>query len=170
LRLASVIMALKVSGRKLQALRDAKTRNTSITWKELLLSDVIDGVDAFGGRVFPGATVFENENAVGEEGRFTSEDPARDGLNWYIYCYNNPLAFVDPSGLDPVTSPNYKKDPSGGLDRLRALAIIKKDRPKDELVQRYLRGISAGASAIPVGAKKWNWIRFGVVLAAVEFE
>jgi hypothetical protein len=92
-------MALKVSGRKLQALRDAKTRNTSITWKELLLSDVIDGVDAFGGRVFPGARFFENENAVGEEGRFTSEDPARDGLNWYVYCSNNPLAFVDPTGL-----------------------------------------------------------------------
>ena len=57
---------------------------------------------------------------------FISEDQARDGSNWYIYCYSNPLAFVDPSGLDPVTSPNYKKDPSGGLDRLRALAIIKK--------------------------------------------
>ncbi len=31
-------------------------------------------------------------------GRFTSEDPARDGLNWYAYCDNNPVAFVDPSG------------------------------------------------------------------------
>jgi hypothetical protein len=113
LRLASVIMALKVSGRKLQALRDAKTRNTSITWKELLLSDVIDGVDAFGGRVFPGVTVFENVNAVGEEGRFTSEDPARDGANWYVYCANNPLAFVDPSGLiivNPDGSVTFDKE------------------------------------------------------------
>jgi hypothetical protein len=25
-------------------------------------------------------------------------DPARDGLNWYIYCANNPLKYVDPSG------------------------------------------------------------------------
>ena len=24
-------------------------------------------------------------------GRFLSEDPARDGANWYAYCANNPL-------------------------------------------------------------------------------
>ena len=33
--------------------------------------------------------------------RFISEDPARDGMNWYAYCYNNPLMFVDPWGLIP---------------------------------------------------------------------
>jgi len=27
-----------------------------------------------------------------------SEDPARDGLNWYAYCGGNPIVFVDPSG------------------------------------------------------------------------
>ena len=32
-------------------------------------------------------------------GRFISEDPIRDGLNWYTYCANNPVKFVDPSGL-----------------------------------------------------------------------
>ena len=31
--------------------------------------------------------------------RFTSEDPARDQLNWYVYCGNNPVMFVDPWGL-----------------------------------------------------------------------
>ena len=34
-----------------------------------------------------------------EIGRFVSEDPARDGLNWYAYCANNPVMFVDPMGL-----------------------------------------------------------------------
>lgn len=34
-------------------------------------------------------------------GRFISEDPIRDGLNWYVYCGNNPLRYVDPSGLKP---------------------------------------------------------------------
>ena len=34
-----------------------------------------------------------------EIGRFISEDPAKDGLNWYGYCNNNPLKFVDPTGL-----------------------------------------------------------------------
>ena len=32
-------------------------------------------------------------------GRFINEDPIKDGLNWYVYCGNNPVAFVDPSGL-----------------------------------------------------------------------
>ena len=32
--------------------------------------------------------------------RFTSEDPARDQLNWYAYCSNNPVMFIDPWGLD----------------------------------------------------------------------
>ena len=32
-------------------------------------------------------------------GRFTAEDPARDGLNWYTYCANNPVQYYDPSGL-----------------------------------------------------------------------
>lgn len=31
-------------------------------------------------------------------GRFTQEDPAMDGLNWYVYCYSNPVLYCDPSG------------------------------------------------------------------------
>lgn len=31
--------------------------------------------------------------------RFTTEDPIRDGLNWYAYCDNNPIMFWDPWGL-----------------------------------------------------------------------
>ena len=34
-------------------------------------------------------------------GRFISEDPIRDGGNWYAYCGNNPVMKVDPSGLAP---------------------------------------------------------------------
>ena len=38
-------------------------------------------------------------------GRFISEDPIKDGLNWYTYAANNPLRFVDPTGLseEPAT-------------------------------------------------------------------
>lgn len=32
-------------------------------------------------------------------GRFVSEDPVKDGINWYVYCVNNPLRFIDPTGL-----------------------------------------------------------------------
>ncbi len=31
-------------------------------------------------------------------GRFLTEDPAHDGNNWYVYCNNNPVKYVDPSG------------------------------------------------------------------------
>lgn len=34
-----------------------------------------------------------------QSGRFLTEDPIRDGLNWYTYCANNPVMWVDPSGL-----------------------------------------------------------------------
>jgi RHS repeat-associated protein len=32
-------------------------------------------------------------------GRFTQEDGARDGTNFYIYCANNPILYVDSDGL-----------------------------------------------------------------------
>ncbi len=35
-------------------------------------------------------------------GRFISEDPARDGVNWYLYADGNPVNKVDDSGKNPV--------------------------------------------------------------------
>ncbi|NDO18557.1 hypothetical protein FMM68_02650 [Lachnospiraceae bacterium MD329] len=35
-------------------------------------------------------------------GRFISEDPIKDGLNWYSYCAGNPVMMIDPSGLSNV--------------------------------------------------------------------
>lgn len=34
-----------------------------------------------------------------DTGRFISEDPIRSGMNWYAYCHNDPINFVDPTGL-----------------------------------------------------------------------
>lgn len=37
-------------------------------------------------------------------GRFTSEDPACNGNNWFAYCGGNPTNYADPDGkvmLDP---------------------------------------------------------------------
>lgn len=32
-------------------------------------------------------------------GRFTQQDPAEDGYNWYVYGSNNPILYIDPTGL-----------------------------------------------------------------------
>jgi len=37
-----------------------------------------------------------------ETGRFISEDPTGDGLNWYVYCNNDPVNYTDPSGFGTV--------------------------------------------------------------------
>jgi len=44
-----------------------------------------------------------------ELGRFISLDPAKDGVNWYVYCSNRPLSYVDPSGLDNRTVAERQK-------------------------------------------------------------
>ena len=39
-----------------------------------------------------------------ELGRFTTQDPARDGVNWWIYCNGNPITFVDPDGREIIST------------------------------------------------------------------
>ena len=41
-------------------------------------------------------------------GRFITEDPIKDGTNWYIYCSNNPLNFIDPTGLVAIVGDDTK--------------------------------------------------------------
>lgn len=44
-----------------------------------------------------------------ETGIFITTDPAKDGFNWYVYCNNNPLKYVDPNGLQPVWAQQIKE-------------------------------------------------------------
>ena len=37
-----------------------------------------------------------------QTGRFITEDPIKDGLNWYAYCGNNPINNIDPLGLSGI--------------------------------------------------------------------
>ena len=32
-------------------------------------------------------------------GRFITRDPIKDGRNWYGYCGNNPVSYIDSEGL-----------------------------------------------------------------------
>jgi len=41
----------------------------------------------------------QNRYFASDLGRFTAEDPIKAALNWYEFCYSNPLRFIDPSGL-----------------------------------------------------------------------
>ncbi len=35
-------------------------------------------------------------------GRFLTRDPIKDGRNWYVYCGNDPVSQVDPTGLESL--------------------------------------------------------------------
>ena len=50
--------------------------------------------DSTTGLIYFGARFYDPE-----VGRFTTVDPARDGGNWYVYCSNNPIYFIDLDGL-----------------------------------------------------------------------
>lgn len=51
-----------------------------------------------------------------QTGRFISEDPVQDGLNWYAYCVNNPIMFVDLFGLKPEGTSIYQGGVYSSLD------------------------------------------------------
>jgi RHS repeat-associated protein len=63
-------------------------------------------------------------------GRFTQEDSARDGLNWYVYCGNDPINFSDPDGqkrtgrntrggFTSVQSPEEFFDPNTNIEPIQ---------------------------------------------------
>ena len=60
-------------------------------------------------------------------GRFISEDPICDGINWYSYCAGDPVNFVDPWGEDAIVL-HYEDAAAGfGHDSL----LIQKDKEEE---------------------------------------
>lgn len=51
-------------------------------------------VDYVSGLYYAQARYYEPKVA-----RFGAEDPIGNGVNWYTYCENNPVVFIDPLGL-----------------------------------------------------------------------
>ena len=59
-------------------------------------------------------------------GRFISEDPAKSGLNWYMYCSGNPMMYVDPLGLDSFIIYDKNADSGDGKHTMADEAEIRK--------------------------------------------
>lgn len=95
------------------------------------------------------------------QGRFTTEDPIRDGLNWYAYCGGNPVMFMDYWGLEQivVSGGNYGK--SEGYEYNFIELAIKKIR---ELREAYPEENIAWCIANE-GWTEEDWDNFAKVVA-----
>ena len=65
-------------------------------------------------------------------GRFTQEDPIRDGSNWYAYCANNPTSFVDPLGLDCYIIYDINGISGDKIHSFRDEALIRQKQLKEQ--------------------------------------
>ena len=61
----------------------------------MLYSSIGEYFDAESGNIY-----LRNRYYAPSTGRFISEDPIRDGTNWYAYANNNPVMYIDPWGLE----------------------------------------------------------------------
>ena len=68
-------------------------------------TETIDNSIKYAGEYFDdetGLIYLRNRYYDPSVGPFISEDPIRDGANWYVYANNNPVNYVDPTGLDAI--------------------------------------------------------------------
>lgn len=87
-------------------------------------------------------------------GRFTSEDPIEDELNWYVYANNNPVMFVDPWGL-AVTAEDIVAFASGLItkDELEAIYFYTDAYEEAEKNNDYARMNSAHSAVVNIRLK-----------------
>ena len=91
-------------------------------------------------------------------GRYLQEDPAMDGLNWFVYCNNDPVNAIDPDGNVPrfiaklskgakITCTEWSTDPACATSTASVALIISK--PGESAVAVVTGAIIvAGAAAI----------------------
>jgi RHS repeat-associated protein len=72
------------------------------SWGVLTTNLGSDYLAAFTGKCYDltGLIYFNARYYDPTTGRFLTEDPSRQGVNWYAYCNNNPVNLTDPDGRD----------------------------------------------------------------------
>ena len=100
-------------------------------------------------------------------GRFISEDPARDGMNWYAYCGNSPVMMVDPSGMfDYYTRIGYNQEYNEDVVALQneLVWLGYMDRPADDDWGYFGPATLDAVNRYKADAGLWNeGIDYGVV-------
>jgi RHS repeat-associated protein len=97
-------------------------------------------------------------NYTPDTGRMITEDPIRAGLNWYTYCENNPIAFVDPWGLEKIVV-------SGGAFHYTE---NKGDKYQYEFLDSALLQISklSGGATLLVASAGWSTTQYDAIVQA----
>lgn len=83
-----------------------------------------------------------------EIGRFISVDPAKDGLNWYVFCNNNPLSFKDPTGLMRTEIINQRFEIKGTMDFTQAMKFTSSFISSDQNKPIVDQGISKAVGQV----------------------
>ena len=88
-----------------------------------------------------------------------SEDPIRDGLNWYTYCAGNPIRFIDPWGLALVNTVDYATAMGAEIEHYQknGLAHVK---IKANGVTQYFTNYRGGKIDDKVMNDIFNWQSF----------
>jgi len=90
-----------------------------------------------------------------ETGRFITEDPIKDGLLWFAYVNNNPMGFVDPTGLRAKDKSNSKHRNSRRQERKRQRKIDNKQNNQRDFTQAEAIDRKSNISSI---RNRWEYM------------
>jgi RHS repeat-associated protein len=85
-------------------------------------------------------------------GRFITRDPIKDGRNWYAYCENNPVAYIDADGLqiDSVTGTIRQALAKAVTNPAEALEMLEGLIETGGLAEKQVRAIQVAQRAIGI--------------------
>lgn len=85
-----------------------------------------------------------------ETHRFTQEDAVKDGANWYVYCFNTPILYIDYYGEDSYVF--YDPNMFDGYDMKAYAQMYADELEKLTHSKAYIIAMSTEAELI----KEWN--------------